>query len=103
MNVVGNIIVWFNPRSVHFAGKLSNFYKDIEIEETPQLTNNPSETLNSVLKSIYHVGYLNKDTMAEGLQQFYHKKHRHLNSFLDTEKKKNGVNKTFKSSQKWKN
>ena len=26
--------------------------------------------------------------MAEGLQQFYRKKHRHLNSFLDNEKKK---------------
>ena len=39
--------VWFNPRSVHFAGRLSNFYKDIELEETPQLTNNNNSMKNN--------------------------------------------------------
>ena len=55
--------VWFNPNSVHFAGKSSNFFLDIESEATPQLTNNPMESLNKTIKSLFKVGFINKKAL----------------------------------------
>ena len=77
--------VWFNPNSVHFAGKSSNFFVDIESEATPQLTNNPMESLNKTIKSLFKVGFINKKAFAKGMLQFYRLKHRHLNGFLNGE------------------
>ena len=40
--------------------------------ETPQMTNNPAESLNRVLKSNYDAGRISRSDLAEGLHNFFH-------------------------------
>ena len=74
---------WFRPNSPNFVGKYSNFHKEILNEPTPQLTNNPSESLNSSLKTFFKVGYISKATAAEGLRQFFLQKRLQMVTFAN--------------------
>ena len=90
VNFIDNYLlkVWFNRNSVYFAGKYSNFFVDIETEPTPQLTNNPSESLNKNLKGFYNMGFISKTNMARGILKFFEEKHYQLRTFQSDEKKR---------------
>lgn len=63
---------WFNPANINFIGSHSNYHKELLYNETPQMTNNPAESLNRVLKSNYDAGRISRSDLAEGLHNFFH-------------------------------
>ena len=62
---------YFTVGKVHFLGQVSNFHIDLLTEVTPQLTNNPCESLNSVLQNKYNLGHINYATMVSGIHAFF--------------------------------
>ena len=62
---------YFTVGKVHFLGRVSNFHIDLLTEVTPQLTNNPCESLNSVLQNKYNLGHINYATMLSGIHAFF--------------------------------
>jgi hypothetical protein len=62
---------WFNPNNIHFLGFYSNFHKELLDTVTPQVTNNPAESLLRVLKSQYDAGQIGKEACANGIHKFF--------------------------------
>ena len=93
---------WFHPNSVHFVGKLSNFHREILTAESPQLTNNCSESLNSALKSLQKGGYIPKRKCVGGLRDFFLKKRLQMVTFTNGKKIKNRNPKDLEKFRKMK-
>ena len=91
---------WFNPNNTHFLGFNSNFHKELITTVTPQVTYNPAESLNRVLKSQYDSGRIGKKACAHGIHQFFHGRRIKLAVFLNNDKVNNRKPKDLK---KWEN
>ena len=77
---------WFNLANINFIGSHSNYHKELLYNETPQMTNNPAESLNRVLKSNYDAGRISRSDLAEGLHNFFHARRLKMQVFLNGEK-----------------
>ena len=61
---------YFTVGRINFLGQVSNFQIDLLTEITPQLTNNPCESLNLVLQNKYNLGHVYFATMVSGIPDF---------------------------------
>ena len=91
---------YFLPNSQYFLREISNFHIDLLTEVTPQLTNNPCESLNAVLQNTYNIGHINYCSMVAGIHKFYYErrdKYRIFSAGLKIAKrKKNDLNRFSK-------
>ena len=79
-----------------FLGEISNFQEELLGDWFPQLSNNVSESLNSVLNTIYRRGFINKAACVEGIHTFYSDRRDKYRIFIDGNK----ANKRRKSDLK---
>ena len=79
------------PNHIYFLGAISNFQLDLLTELTPQLTNNPCESLNAILQNKYNLGHINLSSMVSGIYNFFSErrdKFRIFNAGLKVAKRK---------------
>ena len=77
---------WLNPQNIHFIGAHSNFHDELLFNESPQITNNPSESLNRILKGNYDAGRISRNDLASGIHEFFHARRIKLQVFLNGQK-----------------
>ena len=82
---------YLTPNHIYFLGAISNFQLDLLTELTPQLTNNPCESLNAILQNKYNLGHINLSSMVSGIYNFFSErrdKFRIFNAGLKVAKRK---------------
>ena len=80
---------YFLPNSQYFLGEISNFHIDLLTEVTPQLTNNPCESLNAVLQNTNNIVHINYCSMVAGIHKFYYERRDSIVFFQQSLKKLN--------------
>ena len=78
---------YFNIEHRYFLGKISNFQDELLGDWYPQLSNNVSESLNSVLNSVFNRGFVNRGACVEGLKIFYSNRRDKYRVFMNDEKR----------------
>ena len=62
---------YLNKNHIYFLGAISNFQLYLLSEITPQLTNNPCESLNAILQNNYNLGHIDLSSMVSGIYNFF--------------------------------